>query len=54
MALIGAHTHGDDPVAVAGALDAQCVQLFLADPQGWKKPVPRDDADALVASGLGI
>ena len=54
MVLIGAHAHGTDPVAVAAELDAQCVQLFLADPQGWKKPVPRDDADALVASGLGI
>ena len=54
MVLIGAHVRGDDPVATAAELDAGCVQLFLADPQGWKKPVPRDDADALVASGLGI
>lgn len=54
MVLIGAHTHGDDPVATAAGLDAQSVQLFLADPQGWKKPVRRDDADALIASGLGI
>ena len=54
MVLIGAHVRGDDPVATAAELDAGCVQLFLADPQGWKKPVPRADADALVASGLGI
>ncbi|WP_028048157.1 deoxyribonuclease IV [Cellulomonas sp. URHD0024] len=54
MTLIGAHTHGEDPVATAAAVDAQCVQVFLADPQGWKKPVRRADADALVASGLGI
>jgi deoxyribonuclease-4 len=54
VVLIGAHVRGDDPVATAAELDAQSVQLFLADPQGWKKPVPRADADALVASGLGI
>ena len=54
MVLIGAHVRGDDPVAAAAELDAGCVQLFLADPQGWKKPVPRADADALVSSGLGI
>ena len=54
MVLIGAHVRGDDPVAAATDLGAECVQLFLADPQGWKKPVPREDADALTASGLGI
>ena len=55
MVLIGAHAHGDDPVAVAAELDAQCVQLFLADPQGWKKPVPsrrRGRADRLRAGDL--
>lgn len=54
MVLIGAHVRDADPVTAAGEVDAQAVQIFLADPQGWKKPVPRDDADALVASGLGI
>ncbi|MBT0993644.1 deoxyribonuclease IV [Cellulomonas sp. DKR-3] len=54
MALIGAHAHGEDPVAAAAEVGADCVQIFLADPQGWKKPVPRPDADALTASGLGI
>jgi len=54
VVLIGAHAHGTDPVAAAAELDAECVQLFLADPQGWKKPVRREDADALLASGLGI
>ena len=49
MALIGAHVRGDDPVAAATELDAETVQLFLADPQGWKKPVPRADADELAA-----
>jgi deoxyribonuclease-4 len=30
------------------------VQLFLGDPQGWKKPPPRDDAEALRSSDLTI
>ncbi len=54
MVLIGAHARGDDPVGIAAELGADCVQLFLADPQGWKKPVPRDDAAAITASGLGV
>lgn len=54
MVLIGAHVRGDDPIAAATEVDAQAVQLFLADPQGWKKPVRRPDADALIDSGLGI
>ncbi|MFS0703635.1 deoxyribonuclease IV [Cellulomonas sp. 179-A 9B4 NHS] len=54
MVLIGAHVRGDDPVAAAAEVDVQAVQIFLADPQGWKKPVRRPDADALVDSGLGI
>ena len=54
MVLIGAHVRGTEPVAEAGRAGAQAVQLFLADPQGWKKPVRRPDADDLVASGLGI
>jgi deoxyribonuclease-4 len=54
VVLIGAHVRGDDPVAEAQRVDARAVQVFLADPQGWKKPVRRPDADALVASGLGI
>lgn len=52
--LIGAHVRDDDPVGTAPRIDAQCVQIFLADPQGWKKPVPREDAQALLDSGLGV
>ncbi|MEE6272652.1 deoxyribonuclease IV [Georgenia sp. MJ206] len=54
MGQIGAHVRDDDPVAAGQAVDAEIVQFFLADPQGWKKPRPREDADALVASGLGV
>ena len=51
---IGAHVEPDDPLGIAAAEDAECVQLFLGDPQGWKKPPPRDDADALRAASIPI
>lgn len=54
VVLIGAHAREDDPVAAASAAGAEAVQIFLADPQGWKKPAPREDADAILASGLGV
>ncbi|HEX7165937.1 MAG TPA: deoxyribonuclease IV [Acidimicrobiales bacterium] len=52
--LVGAHVKTDDPLAVAAATDADLVQIFLGDPQSWKKPPPRDDADALRSSGVPI
>ncbi|WP_345219107.1 deoxyribonuclease IV [Georgenia halophila] len=36
---IGAHIHGGDPIAEAQARGADLAQIFLGDPQGWKKPV---------------
>jgi deoxyribonuclease-4 len=51
---IGAHVEPDDPLGVALAEDAECVQIFLGDPQGWKKPPPREDADALRAASIPI
>ena len=48
--LIGGHDEPDDPLGTAVAEDADCVQIFLGDPQGWKKPPPREDAAALKAS----
>src|SRR5437763_15686740 len=44
---IGAHVAPSDPLAEARALDADCVQIFLSDPQGWQKPPPRADAAEL-------
>ena len=41
-------------VARAAEMDADGVQVFLADPQGWKAPAPRPDAEALRASGLAV
>lgn len=54
MILIGAHTNSKDPIGEAAARDADLVQIFISNPQSYKKPVPRDDAADLIASGLPI
>jgi deoxyribonuclease-4 len=51
---VGAHVAPDHPIAEAGALGADCVQIFLSDPQGWKKPAERADADELRSSEVGL
>src|SRR4051812_50037200 len=35
-------------------MDADGVQIFLADPQGWKAPKPRPDAEALRAGDVMV
>jgi len=52
--LVGAHVAPADPLAEAEALDADCVQVFLSDPQGWKKPDEREDAEELRASDIPL
>ncbi len=52
--LIGGHVEPDDPLGTAVAEGADCVQIFLGDPQGWKKPPPREDAADLKASDTTI
>jgi len=52
--LIGAHVGSKDPLAEAAARNADVVQIFISNPQSYKKPVPRDDAAELIASGLPI
>lgn len=52
--LIGAHIAPTDPLATAQAIGADCVQIFLGDPQSWKKPAPRQDAQALRDADLPI
>ncbi|MDX2344235.1 MAG: deoxyribonuclease IV [Acidimicrobiia bacterium] len=52
--LIGAHVGSKDPLGEAKERNADVVQIFIANPQSWKKPVPRDDAEELKASGLPI
>lgn len=52
--LIGAHVREDDPVASAAWTGADIVQMFLADPQGWKKPPAHPQATALRASDVAV
>src|SRR3954453_6744716 len=51
---VGAHAEGADPVTEGQKRGADLVQFFLGDPQGWKKPPPRADADALRASPIPL
>jgi deoxyribonuclease-4 len=51
---LGAHVDPTDPLAAAAARGAEAVQFFLSDPQGWKDPLPRDDADALKAAEVDV
>ena len=52
--LIGSHVRNDDPLGSARDKGADVIQMFLSNPQSWKKPLPRDDAEDLKASGLAI
>jgi deoxyribonuclease IV len=52
--LIGAHVKSDDPLGAAGTSGAECIQIFTGDPQSWKTPKRRPDADELIASGIPI
>jgi deoxyribonuclease IV len=45
--IVGAHVAPKHPLREAEAIGADCVQIFLSDPQGWKKPPPREDAAEL-------
>ncbi len=42
------------PLARAAEMDADGVQVFLADPQGWTAPEPRPDAVALRAGDVFV
>ncbi len=52
--LIGSHVHQDDPLAAAQADGADVVQFFLGNPQSWKKPKPRDDAETLKTASMPL
>lgn len=54
MAIIGAHIHDPDLVTAAAEREAGAVQFFLSDPQGWKKPQPHPQAEALRAAGVEL
>ena len=52
--MVGAHVGPERPLQTAAEIGADCVQIFLSDPQGWEKPPPRDDADELRASPMPV
>jgi deoxyribonuclease IV len=52
--IVGAHVSPTKPLQKAAAIDADCVQIFLSDPQGWKKPPPRKDAEELRDSAMAV
>lgn len=52
--VVGAHVSPRQPLKSAAALGADCVQIFLSDPQGWKKPPPRKDAEELRESPIPL
>jgi deoxyribonuclease IV len=43
-----------DPLARAAEVGADAVQVFLADPQGWKAPGPPPDAERLSGSDVAV
>jgi deoxyribonuclease-4 len=52
--LIGAHVPSVHPLEEAAAVGAEVVQVFLSNPQSWKKPAPRSDAAELRAAPFPI
>lgn len=52
--IIGAHVSPAHPLVEAVERDADAVQIFLGNPQSWKAPKPRDDAEELRASDIHI
>lgn len=49
---IGAHVPNAAPLDEAEARGAEVVQMFLSNPQSWKKPLAREDAADLMAAGI--
>jgi deoxyribonuclease IV len=52
--MVGAHVSPSKPLDSAKSLGADCVQIFLSAPKGWKKPPPRKDAAALKKSKVPL
>lgn len=51
---IGAHIGSEDPLAGAAEREADLVQIFLSNPQSYKAPQTRPDAEQLRASDIDI
>ncbi len=54
MALLGAHVDSSDPLRHADEVGAEVIQIFVGDPQSWKKPAPYPQAEAVQASGIPV
>lgn len=54
MIPVGAHVPSISPIDEALERQADLIQIFLSNPQSWKKPPPRPDAEALRASPIPI
>ena len=54
LPLLGSHVSPDDPLGVAATEGADVVQIFLGNPQSWKKPKPREDAEGLKKADIPI
>jgi deoxyribonuclease IV len=52
--VVGAHVGREHPLTDAAALGADCLQIFLSDPQSFKRPPTRDDAVDLRDSSLPL
>jgi len=52
--IIGSHVSPQDPLAEAAARDADAVQIFMSNPQQWRPPILRTDAEELEASPIGF
>ncbi len=52
--LVGAHVPNQRPLAAAVARQADLIQIFLSNPQSWKKPKARDDAEDLRGAKIPI
>jgi deoxyribonuclease-4 len=51
---VGAHVPSVHPLDEATERNADLVQIFLSDPQSWKKPPPHPDAEALRKSPIPV
>jgi deoxyribonuclease-4 len=51
---VGAHVSSERPLAEAAELEIGCLQLFLSDPQSFRRPAEHPDATALRDSGLAV
>lgn len=54
MIEVGAHVPSAHPLGEAEKRGADLVQIFLSNPQSWKKPNPREDADELRNSPIPV